>query len=117
MPREEVLEIKKAPPTYLIAEETAEEAGELSEKLERALKSFGEILIPSKVSQITKSVMHIASAGVTLYIMAVATATMLPYAVQGFAVMGQILGYVLPLMMMMSMLSLIFGLFKRLIGW
>jgi hypothetical protein len=117
MAREEVLKVKKsAPPTRLLAEETAEKAEELSGRFEKALKGLGKALSPPRISKITKSVMSIASTGITLYIMGSAVAAMLPYASQGFAVMGQVLGYFLPLMMMLSMLSLVLGLFKRLFG-
>jgi hypothetical protein len=117
MAREEKLKIEKsAPPTRLLAEEAAEGAEELSGRFKKALKGLGEALTPSRVSKITKSVMSIASTGITLLLMGSAVATMLPYVFQGFAVMGQVLGYFLPLMMTVLMFSLVLGLFKRLIG-
>jgi hypothetical protein len=117
MAREEVLKVKKsAPPTRLLAKETAEKAEELSGRFKNALKGLGEALAPSRVARLSKSVMSIASTGITLYLMGFAVASMLPYASQGFAVMGQVIGYFLPLMMMVTMLSLVLGLFKRLTG-
>ena len=115
-PREEVgveAEEREEP-----AEEVKEKVREIdaeARKITDVLSEFAKRLGNVDVPRLVRSLLLLGTTGMTLYVVGVSLATMLPYAVPVFAQLGFILGYMVPLMFMATMLSIVVGLARTLI--
>jgi len=81
----------------------------------KGLESFAEKLEKRDIPKLIRNVMLIASGAMSIYIMASAVGAMMPQARQIFVQLGAVLGYIVPLMINVMVVSMIVGLVKILL--
>jgi len=87
-------------------------AEEMAKKIGTGLGVVAERASKIDVPRLVKGVMLLSTTGMTLYVVGVSVATMLPYAIPVFAQFGTVLGYMIPLMFMATVFSIIMALVK-----
>jgi len=124
-PREYILKIpperKGRPPVFTprerrdIKEELREAgrvAGEVAKKMATGLEAVAKRVETIDAPRLTRNVLVLATGGMTLYLMFSAISVMAPQAVQVYAQFGRVLGYMIPLMFMMTVFSIMIALIK-----
>jgi len=88
------------------------ELGETLEKIKGGLEYVGERLEKKDVPTLVRNVLVISTGVMTVYTMATALTTMMPTASQIFTQLGIVLGYMVPILINIMMLSLVAGLVR-----
>jgi len=96
-------------------EELGERAREALEKIRGGLEFMGERLEKEDVPRLVRNVLIISTGAMTVYTMASALATMMPVASQVFTQLGIVLGYMIPIMINVTMFSLMIALVRHLL--
>jgi len=95
--------------------EAGREAGELVKKMVTGLETVARRVAEADVPKLTRNILTLATGGMALYLMFTAVSTMAPYAVQAYAQLGVLLGYMIPLMFMMMVFSIAIAIVKHLV--
>lgn len=81
-------------------------------KIASGLEKVGKELEERDIPRLTRNIIVLATGAMTMYTMATAVFTMLPSATAVFAQLGVVLGYMIPLMINIMMLSIMISLVK-----
>jgi hypothetical protein len=127
--REYVLEIpperKGRPPVFTprerrdIKEELREAgrvAGEIAKKMATGLEAVARRVETVDAPRLTRNILVLATGGMTLYLMFSAISVMAPQAVQVYAQFGRVLGFMIPMMFMMTVFSIVIAIIKHVVG-
>jgi nucleoside permease NupC len=95
--------------------EAGREAGELVKKMATGLEAVARKVAEADVPKLTRNILTLATGGMTLYLMFTAVSTMAPYAMQAYAQLGVVLGYMIPLMFMIMVFSIAISIVKHLV--
>jgi len=95
--------------------EVAERAEEMAKKFGTAIEKGVEKLAEKDIPRFTRNAIVLATGAMTVYTMGTALATMLPAAQGAFYQMGAFLGYLIPLMFQVMVISATIGIVKLLI--
>jgi hypothetical protein len=127
--REYVLEIpperKGRPPVFTprerrdIKEELREAgrvAGEIAKKMATGLEAVARRVETVDAPRLTRNILVLATGGMTLYLMFSAISVMAPQAVQVYAQFGRVLGFMIPMMFMMTVFSIVMAIIKHVVG-
>jgi hypothetical protein len=91
-------------------------AGEMAKKMATGLEAVAERVVSIDAPRLTKNVLVLATGGMTLYLMFSAISVMAPQAVQVYAQFGRVLGYMIPMMFMMTVFSIVMAIIKHVVG-
>jgi hypothetical protein len=92
-----------------------EVTGEVARKIATGLETVARKITVTDVPKLVRNVFMLATSGMTLYLMFSAVSTMAPYAVQVYAQFGRVLGFMIPLMFMMTVLSIMIAIMKHVV--
>jgi hypothetical protein len=95
--------------------EAGREAGELVKKMATGLEAVARKVAEADVPKLTRNILTLATGGMALYLMFTAVSTMAPYAMQAYAQLGVVLGYMIPLMFMIMVFSIAVSIVKHLV--
>jgi hypothetical protein len=129
IPREYVVKIpperKGRPPVFTPRErrgisvdlrEVGRAAGEIAKKMATGLEAVARRVETVDAPRLTRNVLVLATGGMTLYLMFSAISVMAPQAVQVYAQFGRVLGFMIPLMFMMTVFSIVMAIIKYVVG-
>jgi len=91
-------------------------AGEMAKKMATGLEAVAKRVVAIDAPRLTKNVLVLATGGMTLYLMFSAISVMAPQAVQVYAQFGTVLGYMIPLMFMVTVFSIMMAIVKYVVG-
>jgi hypothetical protein len=95
--------------------EAGRKAEELVKKAVTGLETVAKKITEADVPKLTKNILTLATGGMALYLMFTAVSTMAPYAMQAYAQLGVVLGYMIPLMFMIMVISIAISIVKHLV--
>jgi hypothetical protein len=100
--------------------EAGREAGELVKKMATGLEAVARKVAEADVPKLTRNIAYrniltLATGGMALYLMFTAVSAMIPYAMQAYAQLGAVLGYMIPLMFMIMVFSIAISIVKHLV--
>jgi len=90
-------------------------AKETAKKIATGLSEVAERIAKVDSVKLTRNVITLATGAMTLYLMFSAISTIAPQAVQVYAQFGTIIGYMIPMMFMMTVLSIMMALIKHVV--
>jgi hypothetical protein len=90
-------------------------AGEVAKKIATGLEKTAERIERIDVPRLTRNILALATGGMTVYLMVSAVSAMYPYAVQAYAQLGAVIGYMIPLMFMTTILAIVTALIKHIL--
>jgi len=89
-----------------------ERAAELLTKIGSALDTTAERIEKHDVPKLIKNALLIATSAMSMYLLGVAVASMMPTAQQVFTQLGITLGYLIPIMINVTLASIMIGMVK-----
>ena len=95
--------------------EAGRRAGELVKKAVTGLEAVAKRVAEADVPKLTRNILILATGGMALYLMFTAISAMAPYAMQAYAQLGVVLGYMIPLMFMIMVFSIAISIVKHLV--
>jgi hypothetical protein len=90
-------------------------AGEVAKKIATGLEETAKRIERVDVPRLTRNILVLATGGMTIYLMVSAVSAMYPYAVQAYAQLGAVIGYMIPLMFMTTVFAIMTALVKYLV--
>jgi hypothetical protein len=91
-------------------------AGEIAKKMATGLEAVARRVETIDAPRLTRNILVLATGGMTLYLMFSAISVMAPQAVQVYAQFGNVLGFMIPLMFMMTVFSIVMAIIKHVVG-
>jgi len=92
-----------------------EVAGEVARKIATGLETVARKITVADVPKLMRNVFMLATGGMALYLMFSAVSAMAPQAVQVYAQFGRVLGFMIPLMFMMTVFSIMIAIMKHVV--
>jgi hypothetical protein len=90
-------------------------AGEVAKKIATGLEETAKRIERVDVPRLTRNILVLATGGMTIYLMVSAVSAMYPYAMQVYAQLGTVIGYMIPLMFMATVLAIVTALIKHIL--
>lgn len=108
-------EAPEKPPKREVIKELGERAEEVLKKVGGALEATAERIEKHDIPKLVRNAMVAVTGAMTVYVMGTAVATMLPAAVPVFQQLGITIGYIIPIMLNLTMVATMLGLVRMLI--
>jgi hypothetical protein len=91
-------------------------AGEIAKKMATGLEAVAKRVETVDAPRLTRNVLVLATGAMTLYLMLSAISVMAPQAVQVYAQFGRVLGFMIPMMFMITVFSIVMAVIKHVVG-